>query len=290
MSMNRFESNAGRIGEHSEKEALLEAAYKKARTLLDAHAIDMNEFRSVYSDMEIRNDAAKVANYERMFAAEATERGRRDKELATVVEAIFFDQVGRNGWLGPDTQVLPSSKLDDYVHGVDFITEYNRGNIAAYLAMAIDATWSSHPGGKFNRIREDLVRGKLGKIKYFKAGGKPQRGREVPKVVVGASERALTEVIKLWMDGNDEALKDHPVQILFLEEIVDQLKGFRIFSQKRGHAKNVAIFDEYLAILGPILEEKKKEIPPSPELKNDLVRNGINASLVGLNYEFKKAA
>jgi len=44
--------------------------------------------------MEIRNDAAKVANYERMFAAEATEREAR-QELATVVEAIFFDQVGR---------------------------------------------------------------------------------------------------------------------------------------------------------------------------------------------------
>jgi hypothetical protein len=92
------------------------------------------------------------------------------------------------------------------------------------------------------------------------------------------------------MDGNDEALKDHPIQILFLEEIIEQLEGFKIFSGKRGQTKNVAIFDEYLAILKPILEEKRKTIAPSLEFKNDLVRNGINASLVGLNYEFQKAA
>jgi len=59
----------------------------------------------------------------------------------------------------------------------------------------------------------------------------------VPKVVVGASERALTEVIKLWMDGNDEALKDHPVQISFWRRIVDQLKGSESFRKRGGMQK-----------------------------------------------------
>ena len=245
----------------------------------------MDAFRGIYGEAEIREDVAKVADCKRKFAAGRTERELRDKKLATVVEAIFYDQVSRNGWLGAETQVLRSSEFDDYANGVDFITEYNRGNIAAYLAMAVDATWSSHPGSKFNRIREELVRGRLGKIKYLKAGGRPQRGREVPKVVVGASEKNLAEVINLWVDGDDAALADHPIQVLFLEEIVHQLEEFRKFSEKRKHEKNVAIFDEYLAILRPILAKKRQAIAPTDRYKNDLVKNGIDASLVGLNFE-----
>lgn len=288
--MDRFGERMNRAPENPEAAALLESAYQKAQALLDAETVDMNAFKGIYGEAEVRGDATRVADYEKKFAAENTERERRDKKLATVVEAIFYDQASRNGWLGPSAQVLRSSKFDDYVNGVDCITEYNRGNAAAYLAMAIDATWSSHPGWKFNRIREDLVRGKLGKIKYLKAGAEPQRGREVPKVVVGASEKTLREVIKLWVNGDGEALKDHPIQILFLEEIVDQLEGFKTFSKKRGHEKNVAIFDEYLAILRPILEEKQRIIHAPEGYKNDIVRSGIQASLVGLNYERPVAA
>jgi hypothetical protein len=288
--MDRFGERMNRAPEDPEAVALLETAYEKAQELLDAESVNMNAFKGIYGEAEVRGDAARVVDYEKKFAAETTERGKRDKKLATVVEAIFYDQARRNGWLGPSAQVLRSSKFDDYVNGVDCITEYNRGNAAAYLAMAIDATWSSHPGWKFNRIREDLVRGKLGKIKYLKAGNKPQRGREVPKVVVGASEKTLQEVIKLWTSGDENALKDHPIQILFLEEIVEQLEGFKKFSGKKGHAKNVAIFDEYLAILQPILEEKRKTIHAPEGYKNDIVRSGIQASLVGLNFEFPAAA
>lgn len=284
--MDRFGERRGGSPEELEFAAVLERAHEKASTMLAAKAVDMNAFRNIYGDAEVRGDEAKVADYERKFAAaDTTEQKRRDKKLATVVEAIFFDQAGRNGWLGAEAQVLPSSKYDDYVNGVDCITEYKKGGAAAYLAMAIDATWSSHPGWKFNRIREDLVRGKLGNIKYLEADGKPQRKREVPRVVVGASEQTLREVVAFWTEGNDEALKDHPIQVLFLQEIVDQLEGFKTFSQKRNHTKNVAVFDEYLAILKPILEEKKRTVGTAEQFGNDTVQSGIKASLFGLNYE-----
>jgi hypothetical protein len=283
--MDRFGETVHNAPEGREPAAILETAYQRSQTLLAAKAVNMEAFRDVYGDAEIRGDMAKVADYEKKFEADATERKKRDKKLATVVEAIFYDQASRNGWLGPGAHVLRSSPYDDFVNGVDCITEYQRGDAAAYLAMAIDATWSSHPGFKFNRIREDLSRGKLGKIKYLEAGSRHHRGKEVPKVVVGASEETLGEVIELWVNGNDETLRDHPIQVLFLEEIVDQLEGFRIFSEKRGHAKNVAIFNDYLAILKPILEEKKRKVRPSEKFEHDIVRNGIRASLVGLNYE-----
>jgi len=42
--------------------------------------------------------------------------------------------------------------------------------------------------------------------------------------------------------------------------------------------------------LKPILEEKRKTIQPVQKFENDIVRNGIKASLVGLNYERSPAA
>ncbi len=108
MPIGRFEPRMGRNRESpdSEKEAFLEAAYQKAQALLEAEAVDINAFRGIYGEAEIREDAAKVSDYKRKFAANRTERELRDKKLATVVEAIFYDQVSRNGWLGAGAQVL----------------------------------------------------------------------------------------------------------------------------------------------------------------------------------------
>jgi hypothetical protein len=292
MFNNRFGERGGRTPEDAEFAELLERAHEKAEELLNAKSVDMNAFKGIYSEEKIRIDEAKVADYEKKFAAaDSTEQKRRDKKLATVMEALFLDRARRRGgWLGEGAQVLPASKLDDYQNGVDCITEYKRGNTATYLAMAIDATWSSSPYKKFDRIRDDLSRGKLGKIEYLEADGKPQRGKEVPRVVVGASEQTLREVIKLWVDGDEAALEKHPIQLLFLQEIVDELEECRTFSEKRKHAKNVAVFDEYLAILKPILEEKKQTIQTTETFENDTVRNGIKASLFALNYERPMAA
>jgi hypothetical protein len=290
MFNGRFNERSARTLEDAEFAEILESAYAKAESLLNAKAVDMKAFKGIYGEEKIRIDEAKVADYERKFAAaDSTEQKRRDKKLATVMEAMFFDEASK-GWLGEGAQVLPASKFDDYVNGVDCITEYKRGSTAAYLAMAIDATWSSNPYSKFDRIGENLSRGKLGKIEYLKADGRPQRGREVPRVVIGASEKTLREVIKLWMNGDEAALKDHPIQILFLKEIVKELEECRTFSQKRKQERNVTVFDEYLAILKPILEEKKQTIPTTGTFENDTVWNGIKASLFALNYERPAAA
>ncbi len=291
MFKNRFGERGGPSPEDAEFAELLDHAYEKAEALLNIKAVDMNAFKEIYGEEKIRIDEAKVVDYEKKFAAaDTTEQKRRDKRLATVMEAMFFDGASNYGWLGEGAQVLPSSKFDDYVNGADCITEYKRGNMAAYLAMAIDATWSSNPYKKFDRIGEDLSRGKLGKIEYLEVDGKPQRGREVPRVVIGASEGTLREVIKLWVDDDEEALRDHPIQILFLEEIVKELEECRTFSQKRKREKNVAVFDEYLPILKPILEEKKQTIHTTETFENDTVWNGIKASLFALNYERPMAA
>ena len=287
MPRNSFEQGGG-SGE--ERERLFRAAHERATALLGEHAVDMQAFRGIYPNAEIRLDIATVAECKQRFAAETDPRKLRDKELAIVVEAIFYDQVNRNGWLGSGARGLPASEFDDYKHGVDFFTEFQRENVAKYLAMAIDVTWSSHPGWKFGHIQEDLARGKLGKIKYLQAGDKPQREREVPKVVVGASAKTLDEIIKLWMAGDDATLREHPVQVLFLKEIVKQLEEFKKYSQERNNTKNVAVFDEYLGILRPILEEKLKTIQSNDALDNDLVWGGIQASLVGMNYKAPKAA
>jgi len=288
MTYDRFGERPGRAPspEDAEFAQLLEVAYEKAETFMDTEAIDMNAFKGIYSEAEIREDEAKVADYKRKFAAaDTTEQKQRDKKLATVMEALLFDQGSRNGWMGAGAKVSRASELDDFAHGVDGFAEYQRKGMATFLAMAIDATWSSSPYGKFGKIQEDLSRGKLSKLKYPVSNGKPQRERQVPRVVVGASEKTLREIIKLWVNGDEEVLKNHPIQILFLQEIVDQLEGFRTFSEDKHYAKNVAVFDEYLSILKPILEEKIKTLQPTETFENDTVRNGIKASLFGLNYK-----
>jgi hypothetical protein len=272
--MNRF------VPEKKEGPSVLDQAYEKAQALLARESINMDEFKEIYGEQQVESDKRYTEELEGKFQ-QGSEDSRRQKKLATVLEAIFYDQSRENAWLGSGVKTIRPSKYDDYVNGVDCIAEYEEEGRSAFLAMAIDAT-TGHPGSKFNRIRDDLGRGKLGKVKYFHTDKFSGMLKNIPKVVVGASPKDLEEVMELWVKGDNEALAVHPLQTLILEEIVIQLESFKEFSERRGHTANAKIFEHYVGMLKPILEAKKTSVPLGA-LKNDAVLTGIKGQLLGFN-------
>jgi len=226
------------LAEDPEFADLIRRASEKADAILAHDDIRPDDFRDVFSREEIERDKAKVRGYEQKFAADDAAHPEKERTMGRIIEALIYDQVKNNGWFGSDTSILHASKYDDFVNGVDCITTHRDKGATAYLALGIDATITSHPGNKFQRIREDLLGGALGKIKYFKTeeDHKPLK-RDVPHVVVGASPQTLKEVLSLRADGDAERLKSHPVQLLFLAEIVVQLEGFKKFLQMKKQQK-----------------------------------------------------
>ena len=130
------------------------------------------------------------------------------------------------------------------------------------------------------QIKNELSTGKLGTIKYLRTRDKVGLDH-VPHVVVGAAPEAVKEVVGLWLAGNNEALKNHPFQLLFLEEIYFQLEEFIKYSQtKKRLQENVVIFRNYIALIKPILEEKRRQIKSLGNLENDPVYASIKAQFV----------
>jgi len=276
-----------RSPEQIEFETLLDRAFEKAKDTLGSGDTDMQdpEFVDLYKDQQIQIDLQKVKDYEEIFASKPrTPEQIYHEKIGKILEALFHEQASINHWLGENTKVSRTSRFDDVVNGVDEVVEYEEKGKASYLALAIDATSSSHPGWKFSKIRDQLRKRELGKIKYFKAKNFVGTLKDLAKVVIGASPENLQEVIKLWVSDENEKLKNHPIQTLFLEQAVTQLENFKSFSEREKDLKNVKVFERDLEILKPILAQKRKAAPLTEKLQKDSVFAGIKAELVGLNY------
>lgn len=269
--------------QEAESQSLLDQAYEKAKAVFADSTVNMDDFKSLYPPEMVERDKQKAAELESKFERRATPEEKKQKQMATVLEAMFHDQSRNNEWLGKGVSTIRPGEYDDFINGVDSIVEYKGDGRSAFLAMAIDATYSSYTGAKFNRIRSELIEGKLGEVKYFKTDNFKGMLSGIPKVVVGASSKTLEEVMALWVRGDNEALRNHPIQTLILEQMVLQLEAFQEFCAKRKALENNAkVFGNYLTILKPILEEKKATVPMD-SLKNDTVLNGIKGQLLGFN-------
>ena len=281
--------------ERQDMKSLIDRAYEKAMEVLGEDVQDLHDFDSVYGTPQVGADIAYVERLDVEMAKGKSPEDVYHKKVGTVLEALFYEQARHNGWLGPDTSVKKTKKFDDYLNGVDCVAEHTGENGSSFLAMAIDATSSSHAGSKFNRIRDDLVRGRLAELKYVQTESMMGPLHDIPKVVVGASPEHMEGAVALWLDGNSEALENHPIQTLILEEIVTQLEGFKFFMEgkagttrdpraKARYTEIVAKFTQYLDILKPVFTAKQSTAP-ADSLKDDLVLRGIKGQLNGLNIE-----
>jgi hypothetical protein len=236
--------------QEGEPASLLDQAYDKAKGVLAESEVDMDEFEELYTHEGVARDRRKAAELADKFERNASPEEQKQKKMATVLEAVFHDQSRNNAWLGEGVSNTRPGDYDDFINGVDCIAEYKEEGRSAFLAMAIDATYSSYPGAKFNRIRADLMNGKLGEVKYFKTDNFKGMLTGIPRVVVGASAKTLEEVMGMWVRGDSEALRGHPIQTLILEQIVMQLEAFKEFCERRKPlATKAKLFENYLAIL-----------------------------------------
>lgn len=237
----------------------MDYAYKKAERDLRESAIDPETFRDLYHD-GVDNDLAYVKEMEAQFEKNATPETREAKRLATVFEAILHENAELSDWLGPNATTIKTSLYDDIKNGVDTIAEFKEdGSPASHLGLSIDVTFASDTEKKFNRIYEELKRGELPKIKYFRSEAVGFRGElsDAPRVVIGAESKTIKQLAELWLEGQKKELGLHPIQFQILEEILMQLETFKSFAQKNKQDAIADTLEQRARIVEKILEEKR---------------------------------
>ncbi len=234
--------------------------------------MELEEFRGVegYDDEEVKRDNQFVKQQkERQQEIDKTERGE-------IFEAIFETYVDMNEWFG-DMIVSKTSEYDDRINHTDFVLsgELDSGE---EVFIAVDCTVTENQeliNKKINRIGDEMTKGELGKIKYFKSSDDEDDKRKlknVPRAILVLDQENLNNLCRLTLglinkeDGANKKFAETETQINFLLQIKIQLDKqkeiFQALKNRRDDYPNEMLYSIEKAIkkISEIIEEKKDSL------------------------------
>ena len=257
------------------EDARLARAHRDAKKILNSseHRISMEEFiTDERTKREVEEDIRFTEEKRLEFAKHDTLQQKEAFVLAEIFEAILLTEGKESGWLGENVRLLKASDYDDIVNRTDLIAEWH-GTNAHSLGLAVDVTFGpSTLERKFQHLQEDIDSGRLGKLKYAY-----KEQTTVPRVVIGMSRETVQELIDLWLDEDFATLRDHPIQRVLLDQIVDQLRYIAGYARTHGKGHLADVYERSLGPLRKVLNSKSHIRPDATQ--NDSVSAGIKAQL-----------
>ena len=179
-------------------------------------------FADLYGRENVERDLKKSPSLRKKFSKDPAHK------TAKVLEAIMLAGELHN-WFGNNTEVIKSSRFDDIIGGTDLILELEEimPRRFSQLSIAVDVTFSSlAQEKKFERIKEEIDRGKLATIKYFHSEKEHFRGERsnIPRVVIGIEYSRVIELAALWLRKENVALASHSRSASFLRKLLCSLR------------------------------------------------------------------
>ncbi len=239
----------------------LREACKKAADVLKRGAISMKSFIDLYGQENVDRDEAAVRDFQEKFKNQDSPQEAEAKELATILEAVIHEQINKNGWLGLQAKAIRTSDFDDIINGVDSVVEFKKPGISTtHLALGVDVTYKSNLNKKFERIKKEIDNGELATVKYLKTPDFRGEKRNIPRLVLAVDGQSCNSLARTWYQNsqNAQGLKNNPIRLQILTEMIMQLKAFSRYAEKKGMGLLMEKYNESLAILKPISLEAQK--------------------------------
>jgi hypothetical protein len=243
----------------------IQTALKKAEGILSSKFPRINEsdFASLYGAERVAEVIIETKKIESRFQNDGFEK---EISRGTIFEALILD-LFQNFWFD-NLNMKRSSKTDDYINKVDTIlTKRNNPSVSA-VALSLDPTTSLQSIQR----KANLIRSKHGltNIDFCEIGNFRGRLEGVPHVALYINDEIYTQLVRLWINqgskgSRPETLSMHPIQLIFLEQILHQLnliikslKSKNILTQSE---KNSLLFSlEYQRTVQLLLNLKKQQI------------------------------
>lgn len=239
---------------------LVAQAAIEARKLKAKEAIDPNEFVGVYGVDAVARDIKYVEDMKKLFDKETSVQ----KQWADVFEAVFYQHAELSNWLGDDAHTIMASEYDDIKNGIDVAVRIeNITGSFPYVGMGIDVTFgSTSVAKKMKRLFGEIEKGELGKMRYFMDPDYDDRFKgelsKMPHIVVGVERSHVIELSRQWLNGEKKALAENPIQLVVLQQVMEQLKAFRDFSEKIGKHELAEMYAADMSVFAPVLRDRRK--------------------------------
>jgi hypothetical protein len=252
-------------------------ALEKAKNILAEYQIQMSDFSDLYGEEVISADMSELKQRESNFSAGRVPEihERVNKELATIFEAMIFDQGESSNWFGENAFLISTSEYDDVVNGVDLVVEWDQDSGVSRMAAGIDVTFNHNVQKKINAIKRSILNGDLGRIKYFKSEVSNIRGEvsEVPRIILGADVDTVRELTNEWAANNNIRLAEHPVQFQFFDEAISQCNYFIEFAERNNQPRIADAYKDLLRVLDFQYQNKIKTLGNDPKVRDSFYRD-----------------
>jgi hypothetical protein len=233
---------------------------------------ELDEFKGLpdYDEEEIRKDNQLVRQLrEKPQEADKTQRGE-------IFEAIFETYTDMNGWFS-DMVVSKTFEYDDRVNHTDFVLNSQLDN-SEEVFIAVDCTVTENQeliDKKVNRIGDEITKGKLSEVKYFKSSDEDddkRRLKNIPRVILVLDQKNLKNLCEVTLglinqeSGANKKFAEYETQINFLLQMKIQLEKqreiFVFLKNKRDDYPNEMLHSIEKAIkkISEIIREKKDSL------------------------------
>ncbi len=260
----------------SADDKLFFAAHKRAVKLLNSaqHRVSPEAYVKTYGKETVEKDTALAREQRAKYESDRTQEQKEAYMLAEIFEAIMLTEGQESGWLGNDVQLQKTTDYDDMFNHTDMIAEWHSNRAEAHtLGLAVDVTFGARSlEKKFERLQEDIQKGRLGKIKYA-----PKEQTGVPRVIIGMSRETVHELMHLWMEEEYDALAKHPIQNIVLEQILAQLQSISAYAERTGSHHVADAYRKSVQTVRTLLNSKHSI--PAEAMQSDGISAGIKAQL-----------
>jgi hypothetical protein len=217
---------------------LLKTAEEKAEQLRKVYSIDLGPFMDpqVYGKEAVIEDLKKVLTAEKKFATDVSKSDLEAKRLSEVFEMYFVDAANKQKWFGNETNIMRTTRFDDYFNAVDAIAEFQDGNDKfGHLALSTDLTFGYDSSlRKIEDVLRAIDNGTMARLRYFHSDAMGYTGqlRDIPKTILGMDQENLPEFVRLWTHQSDSP-EIKPYRDLMLTQLNDQLGFLTAYADKR---------------------------------------------------------
>ena len=271
----------------------IERLHGRAERVIEKARIKEADFLEPYGKETVERDLENVRRKEEKFREESDQGLTELKRIADIFEAIVLENGELNNWFGESAVTVKTSKYDDYENGVDAVVEFraDEPRSASFLGLAADVTFSSDTTKKFNRLKTQIAKGILPRVKYFHSEFANIHGQlsMVPEVIIGASKQTVLEVAELWANRENKELANHRLQIMILHQIEEQLVTLSQYARSIGQQRIADVYADRLGVIRQILEDKidiEKRVGYTA-MTDDPVHAGIMNILAKLRHDIE---
>lgn len=299
-----FRKEEAPSGNINERQVFAENRFKfikqvgeKLKRRSQVEKMDEGDFVAKYGEEEVARDKAEIEATRRNFYSNFDEESRRIKACGDTLEQIIAQNIKENRWFGDNTKVKFTSRYDDIKNGVDFVLEIRREGQPAFSAMCIDATFGVPDYKKLGRLQYEIDSGQLAKLKYSNlpentdsAGDKSDKG--IPRLILSLDLESLAQLSALEdkvigtdkqkTDKAQEELSAHPAQVIFLRQIIEQLKVYAEYARSRGGEKAKSVIkplQELQKIAEDIFQDKLRSGKFIGKISDDLATAKLMSGL-----------